>query len=331
MTKPNHAGSPADIQSVFLDEVRKRIPPNISFADELSEILNISRDSSYRRIRGETVLSLDEVKVICNHYKVSLDSLLAPTSNTVTFHHRMIGHENFGFDAWLKSILANLEMIHDFPEKELIYTAKDIPPFHHFNYPDLTAFKLYFWNKTVLGNKFQNEKFDPKLVPNEYTSITRRIWEKYNRIPSTELWSDETSTITLRQIEFHYDCGFFKSTSDVMNILDQYSDLLMTAKQWAATGIKNVEGEQYKLYKNDILITENTIMFKMGDKRVIFITHNTMDLLTTSNEVFCAQSEKYLGNLLNKAVLISTTGEKERNRFFNQMEQKVEALRMKIR
>ena len=68
------------IQSVFLEQIRAKLAPNLSFSDELAEILSISRDSAYRRIRGETVLSLDEAKILCNRYDVSLDGLLMPGS-----------------------------------------------------------------------------------------------------------------------------------------------------------------------------------------------------------------------------------------------------------
>ena len=56
-----------NIQSSFLEKVRSKLPPTISFADELAELLDISRDSAYRRIRGETILSLDEVRDFINH------------------------------------------------------------------------------------------------------------------------------------------------------------------------------------------------------------------------------------------------------------------------
>jgi hypothetical protein len=52
----------SNIQSAFFDRIRKTIPANVSLVDELAEILDVSRDSAYRRMRGETVLSLDEVK-----------------------------------------------------------------------------------------------------------------------------------------------------------------------------------------------------------------------------------------------------------------------------
>ena len=57
----------------------------------------------------------------------------------------------------------------------------------------------------------------------------------------------------------------------------------------------------------------------MGEKRVTFITYNTMNILTTSEEKFCGQMEGYLNNVMNKSVLISASGERERNKFFNRI------------
>jgi hypothetical protein len=320
-----------NIQSVFLEEVRKRLALNISLADDLSEVLHISRDSAYRRIRGETILSLDEAKLLCNHYGVSLDSLFSLNSNTVTFRYQPMDAKTFGFETWFKSILANLEMIHSSKEKELIYSAKDVPIFYHFDFPELTAFKIYFWNKTVLGSKFLDQKFQPNLISNELLMLAKKIWHKYAALPSTELWSDETINITLRQIEFTYDCGFFAKPDDARHLVDQFSSMLINIRKWAEAGIKNSTGEKFRLYKNEILIADNTIFFKMGSKRIVFLTQNSMEYIATSQENFCQQTENSLNNLLNKSVLISTTGEKERNKFFNAMNEKVDNFKSKIR
>ena len=93
--------STTNIQSVFLDQIRQVLPKNLSFPDELAEVLNVSRDSVYRRIRGETVLSLEEVKKLCVHYKISLDALLSPSSEIISFRKRRIDPENFTLEKWL--------------------------------------------------------------------------------------------------------------------------------------------------------------------------------------------------------------------------------------
>src|SRR6185503_15552827 len=65
------------VQSLFFEQIRKRLSPHVSFVDELAELLDISRDSAYRRMRGETVLSLDEVKKLSVRFKISVDSIIS--------------------------------------------------------------------------------------------------------------------------------------------------------------------------------------------------------------------------------------------------------------
>jgi hypothetical protein len=324
MTSPN-------IQSAFLEQVKKRLPENASLADELAEILSISRDSAYRRMRGETVLSLDEAKVLCNQFGVSLDVLLGISSEIVPFRHQVVNNTPETFEKWLRAILNNLETMASFPsEKEIIYSAKDVPVLHYFNYHDLSAFKMFFWMKSVLNYpELQSEKFKMNLISGEYLTLGKKIGDIYNKIPCVELWSDETTNVTLKQIEFYHESGFFSSPADGHLLLDQYAQLLQGVREKAANGFKNSQ-VPFKLYKNEILIADNNVLFRMGDKKAVYVIHNITEILMTTHEAFCNQTESFINNLQNRSVLISTTGEKERNKFFNRIEEKIEVFRKKI-
>lgn len=318
-------------QAKFLEEVRKRLSTNVSFADKLAEILDVSRDSAYRRIRGETILSLDEAKKLCNHSGVSLDAIFFPSSS-VAFQHWAVDHASFTLDKWLQSILTNLSKIHSLPASELIYSAKDIPIFNYFNYPELSAFKMFFWMKTVLRYpEYQNTKFSTDIVSKEYLSLGERIWAKYASIPTTELWSEEAISATLKQIEFYHDCGFFKNPKDAESLCQQYTTLMSNLQEWATCGTKNKNGAKFTLCKNEILIGDNVILMRAGTTRTVFIAYNTMSVLTTSQESFCQHIEDYINNLLNRSILISTTGEKERSKFFNLINDRIEKIRHRIR
>jgi len=312
-----------EIQPLFLEQVKSRLPESASFPDELAEVLHISRDSAYRRIRGETLLSLGEVRTICNHYRLSLDSLLAVTNDFISFNHRAINATTFTFGDWLKSVMKNLEMIYQFPQRELIYCAKDLPMFHYFLFPELAAFKMYFWMKVYHRyEKYEGVNFDTKTIPAEYLATGERIKELYTLIPSTEIWSDEIANISIRQIEFSEESGFISSAQATL-LYDCCYQLLEKLKKFATAGSKNGKDNNFFLYKNDILIADTTLLFKMGDKRVTYLTYNTMNILTTSEETFCQNMENYMTNLVNKSVLISQTGERERNKFFNRIVDKV--------
>ena len=320
-----------NIQSIFLEQIKTKLKPNTSFADELAEILNISRDSAYRRIRGETVLSLDESKLLCLRYGISLDNLISASGNMVSFHYRVVDGKNFTFENWLKSVLANLETLLPFPEKQLIYFAKDIPVFYYFKSPLLGPFKMFFWMSSVLKNEnFRGVKFHPDLVSTGLVAIGNKIFKLYCETPRIEIWSDETLSVTLRQIEFYHECSFFSSPAQGGHLCDELLQVMRRVRDWAAHGKNDRDGKPYNLFKNEILIADNTFLFRMKDRREIFINHNTLNILTTRQQSFCLQTEHYLLNLLNKATKISGTGERERVRFFNTIEEKIKALKKKV-
>jgi predicted DNA-binding protein YlxM (UPF0122 family) len=312
MNQPN-------IQPLFLENVRKLLPEHVSFVDEIAEVLHISRDSAYRRIRGETLLSLEEVRVICTHYRISLDMVLATTPDSVTFNHRAINQNTFTLHDWLISIQRNLEMIIQFPQRELIYCAKDIPMFHYFHFPELAAFKLYFWMKEYHRYpQYETNMFSESAVPADMLVIGKRITEIYSDVPSIEIWSDEIANITTRQIDYSLESGFIDE-AQARTLYARFLDLLDLLKKYSTEGSKNGQEQNYTLYKNEILIADTTLLFKMGDKRVTFITYNTMNILTTSEETFCGQMENYLNNVMNKSVLVSGTGERDRNKLFHKI------------
>lgn len=303
----------------------------MSFADELAEILSISKDSAYRRIRGETILSLDEVKMLCEKFDLSLDSVVGASSEVASFRYRIVDKANFSINDWLNTILENLGALQNDGRGELLYFAKDLPVFYYFNSPLLSSFKLFFWMHSILRySQDLKLKFNADAVPKELTSLGKRIYDRYTGIRRTEIWSEETLNVTLRQIEFYFACGFFKEPGMALRLCDEYLELLNLIRKWAGMGHNEEKECDFDLYKNDLLIADNTILFRIADRRIVFIPYNTFNILSTTNETFCKQTDDYLVNLISKSLKISTTGEKERHVFFNQMEEKIRRTRSKL-
>lgn len=320
-----------DIQSLFLEQIKKKLSPNVSFADSLAEILNVSRDSAYRRIRGETILSLDETRMLSNRFNISLDALFGNTAEFVTFRHLILNHTPETFERWLEAMHVNLEMMADFTgKKQIVFTAKDVPIFHYFNYPKLSSFKMFFWMKSLLNYpEFQHINYASEIVPAKHILLSQSISGLYNKIPSAEIWADETTNVTLKQLEFYKESGFFNSQNEITEILDDYAILIDDLRKKAVAGSKQ-EDIEYVLYKNEILIADNTVLFRMEDKCITYISHNITELLMTTHDGFCAQTETFVKNLQSRSVLISTTGEKERNKFFNKIHGKISEARSRL-
>jgi len=50
-----------------------------------------------------------------------------------------------------------IKQVYNSKEREIIYAAKDIPVFYYFEFPEIAAFKIYFWNKTLIpDSEYEN-------------------------------------------------------------------------------------------------------------------------------------------------------------------------------
>jgi hypothetical protein len=323
----------SDIQSSFLKTVRSRIPFNTSFPDELAEHLSISRDSAYRRIRNETILSLDEARILCDRYSVSIDSLIAHESGNVSFELRAQNGSGLSFQSWLESILSNLETLGAIPGGDMIWHSKDLPIFHYFQFPRLAAFKLFFWMKLSTVEDFGREKYEEKLVGSKLISLGEKIWEKYSRIPSTEIICRELVNTTLRQIEYGFEVGLFDKARS-LELCRDCAEMIRQLQNQTQDGFKRMDQAKpdgrFNVYVNELLIGDNTILFRMGEKRTTFVTHNNFNILSTGLESFGRMTEQFMNSMERKSVLISGVAQKERIKFFNRIYRQIEELEVSI-
>lgn len=317
------------IQTLLLNQIRDRLGDQAVLADELAEILSVSRDSAYRRIRGETALSLDEVKKLYDKFGISIDSIISPDSNMVLIQNQPV-EIDFSLREWLQSLIQKLEIAKSSPQVKLIFAAKDMPLFHYFKFPALASFKLFVWLKSVVQDPhYENVQYSADVIPKEILADATRAWELFSALPTTEIWSDEIATGTLKQIEFYLECGFFADRKLGLALYDSLIEFMRHLKEESDKGIKT-QGGSFELYHNEILIPDNTIFGIIHGKRVVYISYNTMDLLTTYQESFCERTEAYMNTLIKNSVPISSTAEKERNRFFNKIEKKILASKSKL-
>ncbi|MEI6889260.1 MAG: helix-turn-helix domain-containing protein [Bacteroidales bacterium] len=325
------------VQENLFQQVKNRLAPNLSFVHELSELLGISYDSAYRRIRGQKDLSLEELKLICTHYSISMDEVLNFKSDVVSFNTIAIGKDGFTFESWLHTLLGEMKKIFDCRNREIIYAAKDVPIFYYFEFPEIAAFKFFFWHKVLIPQS--NYKYEHIVmdVPEDLFETGRKLLNCYMKIPVTEIWSEDTISSIIRQIDYCMVSGFFKTKDDAYRLCDVINLWLEHVQSQAEQGFQYMLGRTpegientYKLFHNEVLVNDNTILVHMDDQKVSYLTYNIINQLITKNTVFCDQIENSLRNLMQKSTMISGTSAKERYRFFNSLHEKVKTLRQKI-
>jgi transcriptional regulator with XRE-family HTH domain len=164
------------LQVVFLEKLKKTISKNISLADELAEVLGVSLDSAYRRLRGDSALSYDETMTICTKFNISPSIMENKETGFVNFTYKSLGVERVKLSGYLESIKKEFLQLHEFSNIHFYFAAEDVPLFHHLDFEYLTPFKYFYWRKSILNDTtLDGKKFDKKLISPEVINLSKEI------------------------------------------------------------------------------------------------------------------------------------------------------------
>jgi hypothetical protein len=323
------------LQQILFQQIKTRMPENLSFVHEVAEMLEISYDSAYRRIRGEKELSMEELYKLSQRFEFSLDALLGIRAGNVVFRKFSLTPRQYYIKDWLMTIREDIRQIHQAREKEIIYAAKDPPIFHYFHFPEIAAFKFFFWEKTIFDfPEYEDKKFRLDDIHPEIVEIGNDIIRSAIKVPTIEIWNEDTFRIFMRQIEYYWISGYFEKRDDMLNLVDKMEKWVRHIQKQAELGFKFGYGQpqegipnSFMMYENEVVLNDNTIFVRMGEIMATYLTFNQISLLVTRDPSFCSSIENYMRGLMKKANLISVSGEKERNRFFNKLLNTIEKTR----
>ncbi len=330
-------------QNLFLKRIEDLLDSSTSLVYELSDILGVSTDSAYRRMRGETLLSIDEIIKLCDYFNISFDAFSRAETNLVTFSYKGIeGIESTAENLldYLNNIYTDLTKISAIPQSHIIYACQDIPVFYHYNHDDIAAFKFFYWMRSIMNVvDLEMEKYKPELILPEIFEVSKNIYKLYAKVKSTEIWTDTTIQSTLKQIGFYWDSGIFNDKDEALAVCESLREEILCIQKNAERGMKITEGinpedksipNNYQLYFSEIELTNNCVLVDLGVAKAVHLSHFSFYTMKTMNEVYCKRTEDWLNSLIKKTTLISGVSEKTRYQFFNGAIKSIDKLVSKI-
>ncbi|MDX1652841.1 MAG: hypothetical protein R3277_10140 [Brumimicrobium sp.] len=327
-----------DIQTTLLNIVKEKISGKDTLGNVLSDILNISLDAAYRRNRNETPLTIQEAFKLCKHFNISFDSLADVKENQVLFEYSPLYSYDFSFDSYLEGMVTALRNLGNCTEPSIILTSNNIAIFQLLNFPHLTRFRLYFWAKNHLQIEEYKDKLfqEEKLTDNAY-SVGYEILQRYCKIPTVECYDPEFLKGLMRQIQYYSSAHLFKDPEYPLVLMDEIKMMADHIKEQSILGKKFIyrqqppaHGNQYDVYLNDTINTDNTFYYSSKEQEGIYLVHNHMNFLHTTNTTYVKESKSILDKQLANSSLISQVNERERNSFFHKLDKNIEMFRSKI-
>jgi hypothetical protein len=327
-----------DIQIRLIRMIRDQLPDHVSMVDEIADLLEISNDSSYRRIRGEKPLTLHELQKLAGKFQISLDDLIGNPSNSVTFRTNFLEENSYSFVDWMKGVLHFAQETSKVDDAEVIFILNELSIFHLIEIPEVCAFKLFFWRKSNLDFPgYRDLKFSVNHLDDEMLKLSEEITKNYVGINTIEFTTEESLNSYLKQVVYYSEAGYFNSRDDAIVLCEKLHELVDHQQKQAALGFKfpfgkHPVGEEgnFQLYHNDLILADNTILVKTGNGSATYLTSNAINLMVSYDREFFEYNYAWGRNLLSKSVPISGTAEKERNRFFRILHEKIDVVKMKL-
>ena len=239
----------ANQQELFFESIKSALPEYQNLAQSIAEVLEVSTNEAYKKIRGNSILSLQQIIKLSDSFRVPF--IYKPDQlPTVTFDYLSVDQEIPNMLLYLQDLLKNLKQIQNSKYKHITITTDDIPLFHFFKYPELTCFKLFFWSDSVMNT---DVKFDPSAFAAEIIEISKELNQIYLEIPCTEIWSKDTVHGTIEQIRYAFEAGYIaKELAEL--IIEQVRYCLTDMNMYAISSKKTIDpNHTFNWYNCDVL------------------------------------------------------------------------------
>lgn len=327
-----------DIQATLFQLIKNKIAGQDSLGMALSDVLSISPDAVYRRYRGETHLTVQELKRLCNHFEISFDALIELEKGKVVFSYPPFESYDCKLESYLEGILLAFQKLKSLGEPEIILSIKNTHFFQLLNFPHLVRFSLFFWAKSHLRmEELKDQLFQHEKTTEHAFGLGKEIISIYNSIPSKEIFDLELMRGYLRQIHYYYKSHLFQEPEYAIFLCERIEMMSAHLKAQATVGKKFMygtsapaSGNAFEMYLNETINTDSTFYYKGKELEGLYISHNIMNYLHTEDKNYVKDSKSLMEKQIANSSLISVVNEKERNNYFHEFDRTIKMFKQKI-
>lgn len=318
-------------QKKFFEVIsRRNAHQNTPILHDVMDILDVRKGAAYKRMNGETAMTLEEVVKLSKHFDVSLDAIFRG-NRYISFFHPFLTQNTKGSNGTTSEFfdqfaffLKPLKTSEPEEDKELNYLANEIPIFYYFSHRYIFTFLLSVW-KHLHWDEGQIEIQDTKMYDDQIEHFRKEITKNYYGHPVTEIWNSNMLNNLYQQIIFCITIRAFKEERFIKRLIIDIEKLINHLREIAISGIKSIEGghsdsSELKIYLNDFGNYLNLVLYKSKFIKSSFIGYDYPQFIVSHNQKFYEYSLEWINKIKKRSVLISSEGYQYRELFFIKLE-----------
>lgn len=308
-----------DINTAFISKLKSVI--NGSPIDILVDILPLSKEAIYRRLRGEVQFSYPEVVLIARQLQFSLDELVFGDDDDVRFNY-LASQGSTPSEIYantLKTSIHVFNLYENSADTHLYMVSTNIPLFFIAPYENLFRFYYYEFIHSRAGADTINKKYRYIQVPTEIKENLKIYVDRFSSIGTTLMLSVNMFEHYLNTLRYFTSVNLISKSEaeliikDLYNIIDQMESI--TTKGTLDNG------SQMNVYLVEGNIDSFWGYIQNQTKEIAFARVLPFSYAISYSPNVCRSYEESINRLKKYTSLISQSGSILRTEYFNKQRQ----------
>jgi hypothetical protein len=315
-------------KDLLTTKILNSIPKNIKPIEYLIKILEISKESVYRRLRGDIPFTFEEMSKLSLDLNFSLDELMPEFGETRVLIKVQSCPDDDPSDVFLKrfeqhyNVLLHLE---DYPNVETILTFNRFPVIASVYSKNLFKFCYFKW-------LHQNHEAALKLyysdvaISDEMEELRKKVrFSTGNCSNKVTMILDSNFFVSLiSEIRYYYKRRLVND-EEFENLKNEVLDFVNSMESSAHTGIF-AQTAKINIYLSSMNVEANTIYTKYNGCETSYIYGFSFNPLSISNSAICEKHKKWINSVRKYSTLITKSNEMLQSEYFDKQRESIKSL-----
>lgn len=310
----------------FVRALTAKYPLRAELANKLLDILPISKEAVYRRLRNEVAFTVQEISVISDKLGISLDGITGYTSTrSRPFFLKLTRYaqpEEIDY-MMISEYIGLLKEIADDPRTEFGSAVKMIPDTLHMQFTHLARFYLfkcmYQYNRNE-SRQFKDVRGTERLLSllNEMVDLQLSIRKTFYIFDKRCVKNIVDDILYFRDIGMIDAEGIKELKNDLIEFVDHLSFLAQCGE--------NIRGNKVDIYISNINFETGFSYIDSFKYKLSMVRAFTLYDISSLDEYTLESAKKWMESLIRASTLISVSGETQRKLFINKQKEYIEQL-----
>jgi hypothetical protein len=319
----------SNLNGIIVNTILRSIPKNIKPVIYLMDLLDLSRESVYRRIRREIPFSMEEITKLSLTLSFSIDEIIEGSKKERKFFDLQIPSDfSEAYIELFKDYNNYLQNLLTAKKSQVLMALNHIPPLFSAFFENLSRFFFYKWMtenmEDISGQSFSNFR-----MPDDLAGIQEKIVINCQKVNNVLLiFSPHVFLSTIKDIQYFYKRKLL-SKEELQSLRKDILDLIDLGERIAKNGCFSA-GTHMDFYLSTLNVHSNSIYIQYDNVSETHFWIYSSNPMVIRNTEICDMQKKWIYSLKKHSTLITESNEILQIEFFNKQRTYVQELLTEI-